>query len=288
MLFSKRNKAEPARLTYEITDRARARILYTIPDLLARHPGLPSADLCLADLAHKIGQEYGYPARPVDRQFEAGPPAAVHFLWCDDEKALDFIELIFRHPRYRAEQNDVDRINTILREEGIGYEFTPWRVARAGTANLYGHELPAYYTDYPQARKRGEEYLEETAVRPCLQALADPRFATANDELMTAFQAARKGEDDDAITACGAAFETVLKTICTVKGWAYDPHKYGCADLVKVCKDNDLFPGFYAPIFGATGTIRNKLGDAHGKGPAPLYEVGPANVEHAIQLTCAH
>jgi hypothetical protein len=132
------------------------------------------------------------------------------------------------------------------------------------------------------------EYIEETAIRPALQALTDPRFATANEEMKKAFEHQRKGDsNEDAITACGRAFESVLKTICEIKNWNYVADKDACAALIKACQDHNLFPGFYAPIFQATGTIRNKLG-AHGKGPTPLYKVEKAHVEHAIQLTTAH
>src|SRR4051794_21857001 len=56
----------------------------------------------------------------------------------------------------------------------------------------------------------------------------------------------------------------------------------------KACNANGLFPPFYAPIFEAVGTIRNKMGDAHGRGPTPLYAVAKEHADHMLQMTSAH
>jgi hypothetical protein len=67
--------------------------------------------------------------------------------------------------------------------------------------------------------------VHEKVVQPALEALRDPLLATANCELLDAFEKVRKGNYPDAITSCGAAFESVLKTICKAKGWPYDPDR---------------------------------------------------------------
>jgi hypothetical protein len=105
---------------------------------------------------------------------------------------------------------------------------------------------------------------------------------------MDAFEKIRKGDYPDAITSCGAAFESVLKTICDAKGWIYDRDKDTSAKLVGICRDNGLFLPFYAPIFEGVGTVRNKLGDAHGKGPRPVQSATREHAEHMIALTCTH
>lgn len=136
--------------------------------------------------------------------------------------------------------------------------------------------------------KKNKQFSHETTIRPCLEFLADPRFHTANAEMLKAHDDYRKGDYADAITSCGSAFESVLKTICDHHSWAYDPDKDTCSKLVGICRDNGLFPPFYAPIFEATGTIRNKLGDAHGRGPTPIYAIRKEHVDHMIQITSAH
>jgi hypothetical protein len=80
----------------------------------------------------------------------------------------------------------------------------------------------------------------------------------------------------------------VLKTICDLQGWRYDPDKDTCARLVKICKENGLFPPLYEAILVGTGTIRNKLGDAHGRGPNPVHQASQEQAAHMIQMTSAH
>jgi hypothetical protein len=290
MIFSKRQQPAPARFTTEVCQTVRARILHTIPDLLRDSLRQHQPGSLYKEMGPRLLQQYGWLESSPVWSGDGLHPVVAHFLSCDDVKALDFVEMIFQSFYYRAGQAGVERINSIFREEGAGYELTPWRVVACGEGSLFGRPTgyPASRIVFPIIKKRGEEVLEEAAVRPALQVLADSRFATANAEMNKAHQHHRKGEDDDAITACGCAFESVLKTICAIKGWTYDANRAGCADLVKVCKDNGLFEGFYVPIFEATGTIRNKLGDAHGKGPRPLYAVKREHVEHAIQVTSAH
>lgn len=48
------------------------------------------------------------------------------------------------------------------------------------------------------------------------------------------------------------------------------------------------FPPSYVPILETVGTLRNKMSDAHGRGPKPLYKVGKEHADHMIQITSAH
>jgi Abortive infection C-terminus len=68
------------------------------------------------------------------------------------------------------------------------------------------------------------------------------------------------------------------------KGWPFDPDKDTCVKLVGICRDKQLFPPLYAPILKATETIRNKISDAHGRGPKPRYPVEKKHADHMIRL----
>lgn len=205
-----------------------------------------------------------------------------HFFSCNDDKLCDYIEMFFQAGRKLAPVV-VDEINRVFREESMGYELTP--VTQQTTKTKWGKRNENVY---PQIIKKTDEFTHEHIIKPALEVLRGRAFAVANAEMLKAHQEFRHGNLDDAITDCGAAFESVLKTICDAKGWPYDPDKDTLARLVSICRDNGLFPGFYAPIFEGTGTVRNKLGDAHGRGPAPLYSVGTEHVEHLLQMTAAH
>ncbi len=77
---------------------------------------------------------------------------------------------------------------------------------------------------------------------------------------------------------------SVLRTICHHKGWPFDQNKDTFAKLVGICKDNHLFPPFYVPVLEAAGSIRNKISDAHGRGPVPQYAVSKEHADHMIRL----
>jgi hypothetical protein len=106
--------------------------------------------------------------------------------------------------------------------------------------------------------------------------------------MMNAFEEYRKAKYGDAVTDAGAAVESVLKTICTVKGWAYDKNKDTCSKLLDICREKGLFHPFYKPILEGTAAIRNKIGDAHGKGPAPEFFATKELAAHMIYTCCAN
>jgi hypothetical protein len=222
-------------------------------------------------------------------------PVIAHFLYCSDEEALDVIELCFRTDPMGGDSTDshtlVAALNSIFEEEGLGYELTqPTTVDTGEKAYLFGQETGsnAVRTEFPRIIRKDECTIHEKAVKPALEALRDPRLATANTELLNAFQKIREGDYADAITSCAAAFESVLKTICDVKGWGYDPDKDTCSTLIEICRKQGLFSPYYTETFKGVGTIRNKVGDAHGKGPKPAYAAERAHAEHMIAITCAH
>jgi hypothetical protein len=58
--------------------------------------------------------------------------------------------------------------------------------------------------------------------------------------------------------------------------------------LIDICRKNELFFSFYAPIFTAVGTVRNKLGDAHGRGPEIEFSPEKCHAEHLFYMTLAN
>jgi hypothetical protein len=187
----------------------------------------------------------------------------------------------------------VDDVNEVLRECGIGYELSPWvnkETARplSMSAMFAMAGVEPEVVSYPEFIKKDSQFAYASIVKPCLDVLTNPAFTQANKEMLDAFAKYRHGDFDGAITSCGAAFESVLKTICDKKKWKYDQEKDACAKLVDACYKNNLFPSFYVEVFKQVGTVRNKLGDAHGRGPAPAYSVGQLHVEHLIQFVASH
>ena len=219
-------------------------------------------------------------------------PVLLHYFTCDSTQFIQFVELAFRTTVFACggEQSFVETLNGIFRECNIGYEFTRWSVQLGDPimiGNLVTRARPERI-EHPRAMRCDQSTQHETVIRPCLELLSDPRFAAAGAELRKARDEFRAGRYTDALTSCGAAFESTLKTICTQKLWSYDADRAGCSNLIHVCKTNGLFPPFYAPMLEAVGTVRNKLGDAHGKGPAMHAEPDERHVKHMIQMTSTH
>jgi hypothetical protein len=179
-----------------------------------------------------------------------------------------------------------------LREEAIGYEFTDYvtrEVQKPDNVTPGGKGKMGTFIeyDYPEVIEKHEEYTHDAIVKPCLAVLADPIFKVANSEMLNAHEHVRKGNLNDAMTCCGAAYESVMKTILDKKGWPYDP-KDTCASLVDICVREGLLPGYYAEAFKAPGRIRNNLSSAHGRGPTPTHTANPEHVDYMIHVSSAN
>lgn len=304
-LYTQRHRPRATSLTSEISPKARNRVWYAIKAFFRSSFDRDFNELLL-QTQEELLQLYGGLAGSLDVGVEANgepdeaPPSHwrqmyAHILHCSHEQFLDFVEAVFRSGPFwkRAvnrlpdplqddeSENDlwfqtlIHKVNEIFQEEGIRYEFTEQRGA-----------IP--YVAYSEAIPKGSEFQHQKVVKPALDLLSDRRFRVANDEMLDAHRKLRRGDLDDAVTSCCSAFESVLKTVCDLKGWTYDPDKDTLRALVKICKDHGLFPKFYVNTFEAAGTVRNKLGDAHGRGPQRLYSVDKANVEHLLQVTSSH
>jgi hypothetical protein len=216
-------------------------------------------------------------------------PAIEHFFKCDHEQAMDFLELCFETKWGFGKQKTVDAINEVLSECNIGYELTDYVETYVQGAAFLGKFQPnvqQVQTKKPKVVRRDEKTLHAETVKPCLAALSSSDYETASRELQNAFDEYRSGRYADAITDAGSAFESVLKIICTQKGWPYDPQRDTCSKLLDICRENELFPGFYKPILEGTATIRNKLGDAHGKGPQSIFAVTKELADHMLYTVC--
>jgi hypothetical protein len=290
--FSKRAQTPPGRFREDFPEEVRSRILHIFQVSMNknhREEFLNMLDEIHPGLLKLYGRLY---ASSFEAARMSNNPVIEHFFRCPHPLVLDFLELCFptlAYFRSCCQNSVVEEVNEVLREWGIRFELTPYVVTETGKpGRLFGREAgKALKTDFPKAIVKDDEYLHQNAVSPCLDILRNERFKVANEELLKAEEHYRVGNYDDAIANSGKAFETVLKTICNEKGWVYDKDKDTASKLIAICRDQGLYPGFYAPIFEAAGTVRNKLG-GHGKGPDPLYTVERHHVEHALHVTCSH
>lgn len=290
-LFSQRKDPAADTYVYSIAGNVRNRLLHTIRlSLDEQGGGNLSIGAVFDEMRDKILQRYGgFRQSAYDAARSSNDPVLEHFFSCSDEEVMDFLQMCFETRWHCGGQRTVEAVNRVLDEENIGYELTEYSETYSDGATLFGKFSPTAKTVHaqlPKAVRRDEKVLHAETVKPCLLALSDTRFATASSELLSAFDEYRQGKFGDAVTDAGAAFESVLKTICTNKGWQYDKDRDTCSKLLEVCRARGLFHPFYKPILEGTATIRNKLGDAHGKGPQPEFSATKELADHMLYTVC--
>lgn len=288
-LFSgRKHDSEPAPFVFEFGDKARARLLVCCINLFEDpYSGRSQVEAFMEEAEKRLLREDGLFNR---KTWESSADGILrHFTSCDTEGVLDFLELVFQSRHYEQGQRGVDEVNDVLREERLGFELSPWNEREVPTDESFlGGNGVRIEIDYPKVIRKDDEFLHSNVTRPQFELLSDPRFVVARQELLDAYEDLRRGEYDSAITKAGSSFESVLKTICTERTWAYDSDKDTCSALVRACQREGLFDPFYAPSLEAVGTIRNKLSASHGRGPAPSYDVTLAKVEHFLHLIATH
>ena len=186
-------------------------------------------------------------------------------------KALDIIEYTFKMINAYVRQKQqvqhivysnlvspdeaIDDLNTRFREHSIGYRFEK---------------------DANEIIRVDCEYVHAEAVKPALHLLLAPEFAGANDEFLRAHTHYRDGKHKEAINEALKAFESTLKSICTLRGWPYDPDKDTAKKLLDIVMNNGLIPEFLKTSFAGirsvleatVPTVRSRT-SAHGQGPVP-------------------
>jgi hypothetical protein len=101
-------------------------------------------------------------------------------------------------------------------------------------------------------------------------------FSGPLEEFLAAHSRYRRGEYKEATADALKAFESTLKSICTVRRWAYDPQKDTASKLLQIVFDNKLVPSWVQSQFtslksvleAGVPTVRNKT-SGHGQGPTP-------------------
>jgi hypothetical protein len=130
-------------------------------------------------------------------------------------------------------------------------------------------------------------------VKPVLKLLRErPEYAGAQAEFLTAHEHYRHGRIKEGLTECLKALESLMKGICTKRGWKFNPN--GTASvLLQTLFDKGLVPTFWQQHFSAlrstleagVPTARNKL-SGHGQGVA-VVEVPRRFAGYVLHLTAS-
>ncbi|ABF07734.1 STM4504/CBY_0614 family protein [Cupriavidus metallidurans] len=184
------------------------------------------------------------------------------------ERALDVVELCFKiihsfipdnwsylnNTRRKLDTAEaVAELNERFKEHGVGYQFESGEIIRVDS-----------------------EFLHAEAVKPTLAVLRDKGFQGANEEFLKAHEHYRHGRYKECLVDALKAFESTMKTICSLRGWRTQPTDTA-KNLISTCMSNGLFPAYFDSQFSSirsllesgVPTVRNKNG-GHGQGTDPV------------------
>lgn len=294
-LFSKRNRPQPDTYRYDIPDDVRRRILYAIEQNARSYMHSFNFHTMLDEVGKKLLVEYGSLCAP---SYEAArvsdDPVIEHFMSCDDETALDFLEAIFHTMGNAGGQTTVEAINAILQDAAVGYELTKYEMKMTDRVGLIFGRPGGREVDmtYPQIIKKDSTFLHTEAVQPVLSNLADARYKGANEEFLKAHDHYRHGRYHECLNECLKSFESTMKIICHEKSWAYQQTDTA-SKLIKTCLDNGLVPTFSEQqltslrtlLESGVPTVRNKRA-GHGQG-TQTNDVPDHLAQYALHLTAA-
>ena len=309
-IFSKRQKAvrgeTPDVYSYDpIPGALRVQVVHIMYDTLGneeQYTSMKHVKEAYDAVTDALCREYGIFRLPIEYNGKRNKMKdLVNFILQGDdtENIIDAIELFFRLaggcmriPKYRvrnlfwgtpsgdadcpleelainAEKLAIEELNGRFKEHGIGYCFTGGQIVRIDS-----------------------EFVHSEVVRPALRILDRQQYAGAREEFLKAHEHRRNGNAKEALNECLKSLESVMKSICDKRGWAYD-ERATASKLIDICFDNGLVPSFWQSQFDAlrsllksgVPTARNRLG-GHGQGatpkPVPGYVAG-----YALHMTAA-
>ena len=276
-LFSKRAKARrgeiPDAYQYEhLPEALRVQIIHIMRDALGDPDVYSSKTLEYMKFIHDtLCREYDIFAQPEEAQFGNSSNISRvynYFLKEEDlEKALDVIELGFRvidifcrgneftsSSRPKINPDDaIDELNSRMRYHGVGYQYESGELVKVD-----------------------DQVVHQEAVKPALQALRGKEFRGPNEEFLKAFEHYRHGRHKEALNESLKSFESTMKVICSLNGWAFNT-KDTASRLIDVLMANHLIPDYLqthytslaAGLKSGIPTVRNRVG-GHGQGGDPI------------------
>lgn len=217
-----------------------------------------------------------------------GNPIANVEMYCNEAKTIDLLDWIdfvfgifdsvlrkesnpYSHDRNEKIDAGIETLNYRFQQNSLGYEFVNGMLIR-----------------------KDNEVIHREYVKPALQLLNDERFHGAEQEYMNAFEARRQGKNEDAITNAAKAFESVMKTICERKNYAYDKQKDTAKVLITKLKDSGFFPAYLQEhlttiaktLESGAPTMRNK-DSGHGQG-AEIRDIPDSYADYVLGLVAVN
>ena len=193
---------------------------------------------------------------------------------CRTEHFFDFIEVLFQT---NAPWEELGELTDLTEAMSMAFSFdgSAYRVSaptyreevrRSGLSS--GPPSPPEILKYPSVIRVEEDVVFEEAVKPALEILSQPHFQVADGEFRDALRSYRNGRYADCLTHCGSSLESVLKVICSQKGFPYD-ERDTASTLIETVVPALKMEGFFTQPWTLLATLRNRLSSSHGGGTQP-------------------
>ncbi len=290
-LFSERNKKHTEEVDVYIYDKIpkefRVQLFFILNDIIDKQNEVfwqSQTDIWV--LIHKgfckevglkeMDDEYGPTSKKIENFIDKA----------STQRLLDFIDYAFSHLEYygikaheynpysgikKIMNNAITDLNDRFQQHKLGYEFSNGELIRIDNKHIH-HEY----------------------VKPALNLLHDNGFAGAEEEYMKAFEALRKRDNKNAIIEAEKAFESIMKTICSRKGYSFDPEKDSAKKLIEILKSNGFFPEYtenqlnavVTALVSGAPTVRNRT-SGHGQGEE-VIDVPDSYAKYVIGLVAVN
>lgn len=269
-LYSKRQKRLRGEFpdVYQYSDfprPLRVQLVYILRDTLGEgHAWTRAGEIILLyrEIEQILAREYGLFKLSPNSDDYADSLTTFILEQEDTEKILDVFEVGFRYAAYWAGEikgarlNSTDAIkefNGRLREHGLGYQYQAKNIIRVDS-----------------------EFIHAEVVKPVLKVLSEMRYQGANEEFLKAHEHYRHGRLQPCLVECLKAFESTMKTICSIRQWPF-PNNATARSLIAVCFDEGLIPSYLQSQFSSLRsglesgipTVRNRVA-GHGRGTTPV------------------
>ena len=220
-------------------------------------------------IVHVLYKEYGVFSLSNNHGRKSEFQQLLDFILQEDdvERVLSGVELAFQSTtgvastwdylhRGNAQEISDDaatELNHRFQEHGVGYQFSDGKIIRVDS-----------------------QYIHAEIMKPALAILQQRHYSGARQEFLNAHGYYRKGDTKGTLSECLKAVESVMKSICDRRKWAYSKNATA-KELIDVCFQNGLVPTFWQSHYASLRSLlessvptgRNKL-SGHGQGAKPV------------------
>lgn len=274
--------------TYEIPNSLRVKIKLILQD--AVNQAQSDKDSFYERIHKELGKAYGvFPLRQggsIDSQVIYD-----YLLESENNHVLDIIQVFVKSLPHQA----VIQANGISFSVSDGYASQHIVAKTIKELNEKFEEHAVGYQIEPLGKivKVVSKLIHLEIIKPTLVLLSDSAYAGAQEEFLKAHEHYRQGRNKECLVDCLKSFESVMKIICTKRGWAFNPTD-PAKKLFDVLFDKGLIPSFMESKFGGlralldsgVPTLRNKLA-GHGQG-ATVTPVPNHVASYTLHLTATN